>query len=257
MNVLVTAGGIPQPGEHLFEQALGKPKALLDVNGKPMIQWVLDALNNSKNINKIFIVGLTRNEGLISRKPTQYIDDQGGALENAIAGAEVLIENSPQEEHFLLTSSDIPALTTNMVDWSIAQASQQDLDITYFTIRRDTMETRYPGSHRTFTKFKDVQLCSADIFVLRASKVLNPSARWRDLLAARKSPLKQAAIIGFDVLFLMILRQVSLESAVKTVLHRLDLSGRVLFTPYAEMGMDVDKAIQLEIMRHDLLSERR
>jgi len=257
MDVLITAGGIPQPGEHLYEQALGKPKALLDINGKPMIQWVLDAINGSSKIKDIFIVGLRPVEGLVSRKPLHYINDHGSALDNVIVGTKVLVNNKPDTEHFLMASSDIPALTTEMVEWVIAQASQQDLDATYFTIRRKDMETRYPGSQRTFTRFKDVQLCSADIFVVRASKVLNPSARWRDLLAARKSPLKQASIIGFDILLLMLLRQITLERAVKTIVKRLDLTGRVSFTPYAEMGMDVDKAIQLEIMRQDLSRGRK
>ena len=78
-----------------------------------------------------------------------------------------------------MTSSDIPALTTEMVEWVIDQASQADVDITYFTIRRQDMEKRYPESHRTFTRFQDAALCSADIFLMRAEKVLNPSGRWR------------------------------------------------------------------------------
>ncbi|MGB8253211.1 MAG: hypothetical protein WCF08_08325, partial [Anaerolineaceae bacterium] len=191
------------------------------------------------------------------RKPINYINDQGGALDNVIGGTQALVNNKPNTEHFLIVSSDIPALTTKMVECVVAQASQQDLDVSYFTIRRNDMESRYPGSHRTFTRFKDVQLCAADIFVVRASKVLNPSARWRDLLAARKSPLKQASIIGLDVLLLMLLRQITLENAVKIIVKRLDLTGRVYFTPYAEMGMDVDKAFQLEIIRQDLSRGRK
>ena len=114
------------------------------------------------------------------------------------------------------------------------------------------MEKRYPESRRTYTHFKDADLCSADIFLIRAEKVLNPAARWKDLLSARKSPLKQAAIIGYDILILMLLRQVNLQKAVGIVTRRLGLTGRVAFTPYPEMGMDVDKDFQLEIIRKDL-----
>jgi GTP:adenosylcobinamide-phosphate guanylyltransferase len=256
MDVLITAGGIPRPGEHLYEQTMGLPKALVDIHGRPMIQWVLDAVSGSSNIQDVFIVGLHPDAGLVSRKTIHYIDGQGGALDNVIAGAEELVNKKPDTQLFLMVSSDIPALTTEMVDWTIAQASDRELDIYYFTIHQKDMEARYPGSHRTYTRFKNVELCSADIFVVRAEKVINPSARWRDLLAARKSPLKQAAIIGFDILLLMLLRQITLEDAVKTVVKRLDLTGRVSFTPYAEMGMDVDKTSQLEIMRQDLLQGR-
>ena len=40
MDAIVTAGGIPMPGEPLYEYTNGSPKALLDIAGKPMIQWV-------------------------------------------------------------------------------------------------------------------------------------------------------------------------------------------------------------------------
>ena len=55
MNAIVTAGGIPQPGEPLYEVTQGGPKALLDIAGKPMVQWVLDALSGSQNLSLIHI----------------------------------------------------------------------------------------------------------------------------------------------------------------------------------------------------------
>jgi GTP:adenosylcobinamide-phosphate guanylyltransferase len=257
MNALITAGGIPKPGEYLFRETQGKPKALLDIHGKPMVQWVLDAVSGSKQVEDIFIVGLPADTGLTSRKRLHYIDDQKGAMENVIAGTIALLSQDPRTKTFLMVSSDIPALTTEMVDWVIDQAPQADVDIQYFVIHRQDMEKRYPESRRTFTRFKDVELCSADIFLLKPQKVLNPASHWHDLINARKSPLKQAAIIGFDTLFLMLLRRITLQDAVKTILRRLDLTGRAAFTPFPEMGMDVDKDFQLEVIRKDLARERK
>jgi NDP-sugar pyrophosphorylase family protein len=42
MDAVITAGGVPQPDELLYPYTL-KPKALLEIDGKPMVQWVLDA----------------------------------------------------------------------------------------------------------------------------------------------------------------------------------------------------------------------
>jgi GTP:adenosylcobinamide-phosphate guanylyltransferase len=257
MHALITAGGIPKPGEYLYEQTQGIPKALVDVNGRPMIQWILDAVNGSKQIDEIFVVGLPETTGLKSRKPIHFVCDNGEALENVIAGTEAIVVFDPETKIFLMTSSDIPALTTEMVDWVIAQGALADADLHYFTIRQQEMEKRYPESRRTYTHFKDADLCSADILLLRAEKVLNPAARWKDLLSARKSPMKQAAIIGYDVLILMLLRRIKLQKAVGIVTRRLGLTGRVAFTPYPEMGMDVDKDFQLEIIRKDLAGGKR
>jgi len=112
MHALITAGGIPKPGEHLYDQTRGIPKALLDLNGKPMIQWVLDAVDGSANIDEIFVVGLSDTTGLISRKPIHYVNDAGEALLNVIAGTEAMVAFDPGMYIFLMTSSGIPALTT-------------------------------------------------------------------------------------------------------------------------------------------------
>ncbi len=50
MDAIVTAGGIPLPEEPLYDATQGHPKALVDVAGKPMVQWVLDALTEARSI---------------------------------------------------------------------------------------------------------------------------------------------------------------------------------------------------------------
>ena len=82
MDAIVTAGGIPQPGEPLYEYTQGKNKALLDVCGKPMIQWVLDALCEAKTIDQIVVIGLPPNSGVTCERITTFMPNQGGLLQN-------------------------------------------------------------------------------------------------------------------------------------------------------------------------------
>jgi NDP-sugar pyrophosphorylase family protein len=70
MDALVLAGGIPQPGEPLYEFTQGKPKALLDISGKPMVQWVLDALSQARSIDRVVVVSLEEDSGLNVRSPS-------------------------------------------------------------------------------------------------------------------------------------------------------------------------------------------
>ena len=58
MDAVVLAGGIPREGEPLYPVSQGCPKSLLKVAGKPMVQWVLDALAAAKHVRRIFVVGL-------------------------------------------------------------------------------------------------------------------------------------------------------------------------------------------------------
>ena len=50
IDAIVTAGGIPQSGDPLYAYSNGDSKALIDVAGKPMIQWVLDALGDKGEV---------------------------------------------------------------------------------------------------------------------------------------------------------------------------------------------------------------
>jgi NDP-sugar pyrophosphorylase family protein len=85
MDAIVTAGGIPQPGEPLYEFTLGASKAMLDVVGKPMIQWVLDALEDAQTIDGIVIIGLPPDSEVVSTKVMARIPNQGGMVDNISA----------------------------------------------------------------------------------------------------------------------------------------------------------------------------
>jgi GTP:adenosylcobinamide-phosphate guanylyltransferase len=252
MDAIVTAGGIPQPGEPLYELTQGKSKALLDVCGKPMIQWVVDALCQAHTIDQILIMGLEADSGLQCAKLADYLPNQGSMLENIRVGVTRVLELNPQATHVLVVSSDIPTITESMVDWVVETTMQTDLDVYYNVITRQVMEARFPGSNRTYTRLKGLEICGGDMNVIRTLLVTANDDLWMRLIAARKSVVKQAAIIGWDTLFLMLLRQIDLDGAVKRVTKRVHLTGKAILCPYAEVGMDVDKPFQLDLVRSDL-----
>ena len=117
MDAIVTAGGIPQPGDPLYAFSNGDSKALIDIAGKPMVQWVLDALGDSKEVDNVIVIGLTHKSGLTCKKPLHYISNQGRMLSNIVAGVNKSLELNKKTEYVLLVSSDIPAVTSDMVDW--------------------------------------------------------------------------------------------------------------------------------------------
>ena len=69
MDAIITAGGIPQPGDPLYVYSNGDSKALIDIAGKPMVQWVLDALGNSKKVDNVILIGLTSKSGTSMATP--------------------------------------------------------------------------------------------------------------------------------------------------------------------------------------------
>ena len=255
MDAIVIAGGIPLPEDPLYAHTQGRSKALLDVAGKPMIEWVLDALSGSTKVERVVIVGMTAKAPVKCSKPTYYLQSEGRILDNIVSGAKKIAELDPQAEYALLVSSDIPGITTEMVDWLIAQTEETPADIYYGVVPREVMEKHYPNSRRRWTHLKDMAVCSADINVAHVSLATERLEIWQDLIGNRKSPFKQAAAIGYGALLKLLFRQLTLEDAVAGVCSRIGVSGKAILWPWAEVGMDVDTPSQLDAVR-DVLSKR-
>jgi molybdopterin-guanine dinucleotide biosynthesis protein A len=252
MNAIVIAGGIPQPGDLLYEYSQGKSKALIDIAGKPMVQWVMDALGNAQHVEQVIIIGLSPEVGLECRKQVHYVPDQGRMLANIVAGVNKSLELNPKGEYVMVVSSDIPALKGEMVDWLVKTAMTTKDDLYYGVCPREVMEARFPTSNRTYTKLKDIELCGADINITHVSMVTDHLDTWEQLIGNRKSPLRQAMIVGLDTFFQLLTRQFTLDGLVQRACERIGIKGRAIIWNRAEPCMDVDKPHQLELMREDL-----
>jgi GTP:adenosylcobinamide-phosphate guanylyltransferase len=257
MDALVLAGGIPQPDDPLYTYSHGDSKALIDIVGKPMVQWVLDALGEARHVDNVIVIGLSLKSGVTCKKPLHFISNQGRMLANIVAGVNKALELNKKNKYIIVASSDIPALKPEMVDWLVETAMQTKDDLYYGVCTREVMEARFPGSNRTYTRLKDVELCGADINITHVRMATEHLDLWESLIGTRKSPLRQASIIGLGTLFRVFTRSITLDDLVKEVSQRIGIKGRAIVWPQAEACMDVDKPHQLEILREDLAKQQR
>jgi GTP:adenosylcobinamide-phosphate guanylyltransferase len=257
MDAIVTAGGIPRPEDPLYTYSHGDSKALIDVAGKPMIQWVLDALGSAKRVNNVIIVGLSPKSGVSCKKPIYYVSNQGRMLANIVTGINKALELNKKNQYVLVVSSDIPTLKPEMVNWLVDTCMETKDDLYYGVCPRDVMEARFPDSKRTYTHLKDMDVCGADMNITHVRMATEHLDMWEQLIGTRKSPLRQAGIIGFGTLFALFTRRLTLDDAVARVCDRIGIKGRAIVWPYAEPCMDVDKPSQLELLRADLARPQR
>lgn len=252
MYAIVTAGGIPQPEDPLYSYSKGDSKALIDVAGEPMVQWVLDALNDAREVDNIIMIGLSAKSGLVSKKPIHYLSNQGRMLANIVAGINKALELDPQTEYVVVVSSDIPTLKGGMVDWLIQTCMAAKHDIYYGVCPRDVMEGRFPGSKRTYTRLKDVEVCGADINITHVRMATEHLDLWEQLIGNRKSPMRQASLVGISTFWKLFTHSATLDELVEHVCNRLGIDGRAIVWEHAEPCMDVDKPHQLELLRADM-----
>jgi CTP:molybdopterin cytidylyltransferase MocA len=252
IDVLLTAGGTPHERDPLFAYTQGKPKAALDIAGKPMVQWALDALAAAKSVGQVVLIGLPEKTPIDFPRPIIRLEDQGDMVRNILTGARSLKEKGTSSPYVIVMASDVPAVTGEMIDWLAQQVIRLKGDLVYTVVTKAVMTSQFPGANRSFIRLKDCAVCGGDVNAFKLDAIDEENPIWRRLIDSRKNVLKQAAILGFDTLLLILLRQLTLAQAEQRISLRLGLNGKVLPTDFAAMAMDVDKPHQLALLEKKL-----
>ena len=254
MDAIIGAGGQIKPNDPLSGLLTeGKPKALLPIAGKPMVQWTLDAVAGSEQIDNVIIIGLNEKHSLnCGSKNVYYIQSGNTIFDNARSGCSLALELNPKATQVLWISADLPLIEPPMLDWFINKVGMSQHELYYQIIDRNVMESRFPKSRRTYTKLKGKTVCGGDVSAINPNIAANVHPAFKKISASRKNVMKQARLVGIWPLLLLITRQMTTTTAAKIIRNRLGLDGIFVDTPYAEMGMDIDKLEQYKVVKQIL-----
>lgn len=252
-DCVVTAGGLPEPGDPLYAYTKGETKALLDMGGRTMLERVIDALQSAKSVGDIVVVGLGSDLGMTFQRPIHHVPDQGGMISNVLAGIDKLQKLGKPHDMILVSSSDIPLLSGQMVDEFVAQCAPYDNAIYYNFVTEETMEKRFPTSNRTFVKLHNLNVAGGDILLADSAIGETHKETWITLTNARKHAWKLARQVGIGFLLKFLLRRVDfsdIEAATERVIGH---PVKAVISPHAELAMDADKPHQVDLLRAELL----
>jgi GTP:adenosylcobinamide-phosphate guanylyltransferase len=252
MDCVIVAGGVPQEEDLLYEYTQGQPKALLDMNGRTMLERVVDAYQSSDQIEDIVVVGLGSDMGQTFKRPVYHLPDQGRLITNTVAGIDWVMQRKPGTQVIMASSADIPLLTGEIVDAIIALCQPFDYGLYYNFVSKETMEARFPGSKRTFTKLKGVEVAGGDMGIIHPRAITDNRELWDALSNARKHAWQIARQVGIMVLLKLLTRQLSIGDIEKLATRLTGHQAKVLLNPYAEMAMDGDKPHQIDLLRAEL-----
>jgi molybdopterin-guanine dinucleotide biosynthesis protein A len=253
MHCVVLAGGLDTPNDPMYVLTQGKPKALLDMSGRTMLERVVDALQASQIVEDVVVIGLGSDMGMSFARPVTHLPDQGSLPGNLIVGADWLHEHYPDEIVFLLCTADIPTITPEIVDAFVESCRPFDRATYYNMVTREVMEARFPHSKRTFVKLKDQEIAGGDMNVVRFDIVHENYELLQALTNARKHAWQLASIVGFRMIIKLLLRQLTptdIEDETERILGR---RAKIFLSPYAELGMDADKPGQVELLRKEFM----
>jgi hypothetical protein len=170
-------------------------------------------------------------------------------IDNIFAGLYRLQAINPSVKKLLLLSSDIPLVTPEIVRGFIEECGSQEADIYYAVVEEKTMEARFPQSKRTFVPFKGGRYTGGDAFLLDVGAATGNAELARSLTGSRKNYLYQARLLGLSFILRFLLRRMTVHEAGRRAAEKGDLKGQVIDTRFAELGMDVDKPHQYEMIK--------
>jgi CTP:molybdopterin cytidylyltransferase MocA len=251
MDAIVTAGGISKPDDPLYGVTGVDKKALIPLVGKPMVNWVLEALTGSGFIDNIVLVGLSSEEVKFPNTSSiHFVESVGGMIDNILVAVDRVKQINPTVRKVLLCSSDIPLITPETLRGFIEECGTQEADVYYAAVEKKTMETRFPNSKRMFVPFKGGRYSGGDLILANSDAPDRVDLDFfRALTGLRKNYWEQVRLLGFGFILRFLLRRMTVEEAAKRASQIIKIDARVVETRFAEVGMDLDKPHQYEIIK--------
>lgn len=220
-----------------------KNKAFIDLNGRKMIDYVLDCYRAMEELAGIAVIG--PHEELSSLPGITPIPQKKDLIANVQAGAELFPDG-----WLLLSTSDIPLITPEAIRDFLGRCSGADLF--YPVIEKEDCRWRYPAMERTWVKLAEGEFTGGNVLLVRAASIIAAAPAAAAFFAARKSPLKLARIIGPATLAKLLLRRLSIPELEEKVGNILGIACRAVMTPHPEIGADVDKKSDYDIISGQL-----
>ena len=219
-------------------------EAMITIGRKAMIEYVIDALRNSRRINRIVVVGPPDVPDFFRRDDVTVVPARGNLMENMARGLEQL----PGAERVLLATCDIPLITSQAIEDFLDRCGNRSADIYYPVVPREAVEKSYFKTRRTYVTFREGDFTGGNLFLIAPEALNRCMVKGQQLVDARKSPIRLSRLMGVPFLIRFMLRMVTLKEAEEKASDVLGLKGAVVITSYPEVGVDVDKPSDLALV---------
>ena len=238
-TAVVLAGG--SANDPLLKEANVSSKALLSFNGKLLGRYVLEAIQDSNNIEHCVYMGEVNSE--LEPLVSSHLPPEQDYASNVLKGIRHAIEHYDAKQ-IMIVSSDLPWLKAQEIDGFIESAPSGKL--VYPVINKLDSLKEFPELKRTYAKLNEGRFTGGNLVLVNAEVVEQLEPFIRRMYNARKSPLKLATILGVPFTLRFLLGQLSLNDVQNHVSKLLGLDVKAVPTPYASIAADIDKAEHLE-----------
>ena len=241
-TALLLAG--QRPGPDALAAAFGETaKALVRVGGEAMVSRVARTLLACPEIERIVVVAQD-SAGLIAREDTAWLGSEpriafavssDGIATSVAALAGTVTAPWP----VLVTTADHVLLTPAMVSAFVAGVGSADAAVA--VVERASLLAAYPGSKRTWLRFRGGAYSGANLFAVAGPRAAPAMALWSGVERDRKKGWRLIGKLGPALLIGAVTRTLSLAGAVRRIGVRLGIDLRAVVLADPDAAIDVDK----------------
>jgi len=189
VSAVVLAG---RANEGVFRELSDAPnEALIDIAGRPMLAYILDALTGSKSVGRVVVVG--------TPDVAQHLPDGVDLLRagnDVIANASLGLAAVDQQRPALLVTSDIPLITPEVIDGFVKQCLASPAELCYPAIPRGDAEARFPNVKRTYAKLREGTYTGGNVFMIDPRVAPKLASRAREIISPAGIPVSCSAHFG-------------------------------------------------------------
>jgi len=219
-------------------------KCMAPVAGVPMLLRVMDALQESLEIDTCIVCGpdkaiLEQHQVIASRLDAGLIEWVPHRASPSASAFHVL-QNIPPNRRVLVTTADHALLRPDIVNHFCAEARSSGSDLSAALATHEIITTTYPGMRRTVTRLRDGAFCFCNLFAFCSPRARQAAEFYRRVEAQRKKPLRVVSALGWMTVLRFALGRLSLGDLLDRVSQRLQIRVGAVLMPYAEAAVDVD-----------------
>jgi len=218
-------------------------RVMVDIAGKPMYRYVVDATRNADI--QLVIAGDVPYDGAHIR-----VSAGQSLVDTLLSGIAAL---PPAITQVLVLTADIPFITAASIESILKNAP--DADFVYTIIPMDVCKAAFPDAKRTSLKTAQGEFTGGNIVLINPEFVRKNEAVIRESFERRKDVLALAKLLGPAVIFRLLFSRLfpsllpinALESAVSRLVG--NATVKALVVEDAAVGTDIDSATDVAMAR--------
>lgn len=242
---VILAGGRIEPD--LREVTGAEFKGLVPVAGRPMVEWIVNALRELNVVGRVVVVGprgvLEAVEGV------EKVEERGAFKSNVEAGLEAC-----QAEDILLLPCDIPLLSPATVHEFVFLYRRRKVQLAYAVVPRGAVEARFPGVKRTYAKLHEGSFTGGNMVVAKREVLCRIGEIISLSFSARKNLLGLAKLLGLGFVLKFVVGLASLKDIEARAEKVLGAPAAAIILEKPDVAIDVDSVEHLRAVEEVLAS---